>query len=183
MSKTILESERIRFRLIDQNDLKQVHNLHALPDSGKYNTIGIPENINETKVLVEPWIAENQLAKIQRYTFALELKSDNTFIGLFGFNLGKVNYQRAEVWYKIIPSFWNQGYATESLKAIIKFGFEELLLHRIEAGCAVENIGSIKVLEKAGMLKEGRGRQVLPLPSGWSDNFEYAILSSDKRDY
>jgi RimJ/RimL family protein N-acetyltransferase len=37
------------------------------------------------------------------------------------------------------------------------------------------------VLEKAGMLREGRLRQVLPLKSGWSDNFEYSILETDER--
>ena len=50
---------------------------------------------------------------------------------------------------------------------------------RIEAGCAIDNIGSIKVLEKTGFIKEGTGRQVLPLLSGWSDNYEFAILEID----
>lgn len=62
---------------------------------------------------------------------------------------------------------------------MLEFGFTELNLHRIEAGCAVENTGSIRVLEKVGMIREGRKRKVLPLKNGWSDNFHYAILSSD----
>jgi ribosomal-protein-alanine N-acetyltransferase len=64
---------------------------------------------------------------------------------------------------------------------VIRFGFDNLNLHRIEAGCAVNNIGSIKVLEKAGMVREGKGRQVLPLKTSWSDNFLYSILETDKR--
>ena len=64
---------------------------------------------------------------------------------------------------------------------MIDYGFDKLNLHRIQAGCAVENTGSIKVLEKVGMKREGRGRQILPLKSGWSDNFEYSILETDKR--
>jgi len=67
------------------------------------------------------------------------------------------------------------------LGMVIKYGFDILQLHRIEAGCAVENIGSIKVLEKVGMTREGRGRKVLPLKSVWSDNFEYSILETDVR--
>ncbi len=51
----------------------------------------------------------------------------------------------------------------------------------MQAGCAVDNIGSIKVLEKVGMIKEGRGRQLLSLKNGWSDNFEYSILETDVR--
>ena len=54
-------------------------------------------------------------------------------------------------------------------------------LYRIEAGCAVENIGSISVLEKFGMIREAHTRKLLPLKTGWSDNYRYAILSTDKR--
>ena len=102
-------------------------------------------------------------------------------MGLFGLKIGQQKYKRAEVWYKIHSDYWRKGYATEALKAIIDFGFDALKLHRIEAGCAVENIGSIKVLEKSGMLREGRLRQILPLKTGWSDNFQYSILETDKR--
>ena len=93
--------------------------------------------------------------------------------------LSPPKYQSAEVWYKLHPESWNQGYATEALRRLIEVGFNDLNLHRIEAGCAVDNIGSIRVLEKVGMTREGRMRQVLPLKTGWSDNFHYAILSSD----
>ena len=64
---------------------------------------------------------------------------------------------------------------------MVHYAFTELNLHRIQAGCAVANAASIKVLEKVGFTKEGRRRQILPLSSGWSDNFEYAILETDKR--
>ncbi len=64
---------------------------------------------------------------------------------------------------------------------MLDLGFDHLKLHRLQAGCAVGNLGSIKVLEKVGMIKEGRGRQILPLSTGWSDNYEYSILESDPR--
>lgn len=91
------------------------------------------------------------------------------------------SYHRGEVWYKIHPDHWKNGFATEALNRVLDFGFNECNLHRIQAGCAVDNIGSIRVLEKAGMIKEGRGRKLLPLKSGWSDNFEFSILESDNR--
>ncbi len=174
-------TDRIKLRLIELSDLDSIHNLHSLPETDEYNTLGIPKNIGETKSIIEPWIAENQLPEIKNYTFAIDNKSNGKFIGLFGLKLGSKKYKKAEVWYKIHSDYWKKGYATESLKAVISFGFETLELHRIEAGCAVENIGSIKVLEKVGMVREGRLRQVLPLKSGWSDNFEYSILETDER--
>ena len=181
MNKTEIVTERIKLRLIDVSDLESIHNLHSLPETDAYNALGIPETIEETKTVIESWISDNQLNEIKNYTFAIDNNLNGTFMGLFGVKLGDKKYKRAEVWYKIHSDYWNKGYATESLKAIINFGFETLKLHRMEAGCAVENTASFKVLEKAGMIREGRLRQVLPLKSGWSDNFEYSILESDDR--
>ncbi len=181
MTEIEISTKRIKLRLIELSDLNSIHKLHSLPETDEFNALGIPQNIEETKSVIEPWIAENKLDKIKNYTFAIENRMDKEFIGLFGLKLGNAKYKRGEVWYKIHSDYWKKGYATESLKAVINFGFENLKLHRIEAGCAVENIGSFKVLEKGGMIREGRLRQVLPLKSGWSDNFEYSILETDER--
>jgi len=181
MGNTEIVADRIKLRLIDLSDLDAIHSLHTLPETDKYNTLGIPKNIEETKSVIAPWIIDNQLEEIKNYTFAIVMQSDGKFLGLLGLKLGSAKFKGAEVWYKIHVDYWNKGYATESLKAIIHFGFEKLKLHRIEAGCAIDNIGSIKVLEKAGMTREGHRRKILPLKSGWSDNFEYAILETDKR--
>lgn len=181
MTEIEILTARIKLRFIEMSDLNSIHELHSLPETDEFNALGIPQHINETKSTIEPWVADNKLSKIKNYTFAIETKSDELFIGLFGLKLGNEKYKRGEVWYKIHSDYWNNGYATESLRAVIDFGFDHLKLHRIEAGCAVENIGSIKVLEKVGMIREGRGRQLLPLKSGWSDNFEYAMLETDAR--
>jgi RimJ/RimL family protein N-acetyltransferase len=50
---------------------------------------------------------------------------------------------------------WGKGHGTEAVNRVLDFGFNDLNLHRIKAGCAVENIASIKVLEKVGMIREG----------------------------
>ena len=181
MTKNQIKTERTILRLIKMGDLNSIHALHSLPETDEYNALGIPENIEETKSIIEPWIEENKSSKIRNYTFAIVSKSDENFIGLFGLKIGSQKYKRGEVWYKVHSDYWKMGYATETLRAVIDFGFDTLKLHRIQAGSAVGNIGSWKVLEKVGMIREGRGRQVLPLKSGWSDNYEYAILGSDVR--
>lgn len=182
MKDIVILTERTRLRLIELSDLDAIHTLHSLPEIDEFNTLGIPKNIEETRSLIKTWVADNELVTKTNYTFAIEDKLNNKFLGLFGFKLSNSKYKRGEVWYKFHSSQWNKGFATEVLVAMIDFGFNTLNLHRIQAGCAVDNIGSIKVLEKTGMIKEGRGRQVLPLKSGWSDNFEYAILETDKRN-
>ncbi|SDF56949.1 GNAT family N-acetyltransferase [Epilithonimonas hungarica] len=179
----VLKTERLNLRPVSENDLENVYQLQRLEETAQYNTSKIPENINETKITVGDWIRENNKERTKKFTFAIDLVSNGKFIGLIGINLGKEHYRNAEVWFQLDYRFWNQGFATESLRKIIEFGFEELNLHRIEAGCAVDNIGSYSVLEKVGMLREAHTRKLLPLKSGWSDNYGYAILETDFRKY
>ena len=177
-------TERTRVRLIELSDLDSIHKLHSLAETDEYNTLGIPKSIEETQSIIEPSITENSVGDIKNYTFAIESNVNNDFIGLFGLfglKIGHEKYKRAEVWYKIHTDYWNKGIATEVLAQMVNYGFEVLKLHRIQVGAAVGNIGSIKVLEKVGFIKEGRGREILPLKSGWSDNYEYAILETDER--
>jgi [ribosomal protein S5]-alanine N-acetyltransferase len=180
--KIKLKTNRLNIKPISLLDLEKIHELHSLPETDKFNTLGIPQDLEETKKVIRDLIEENNSGQNQNFTFKVELKENSSFIGLISLNLGKPKFRNAEVWYKFHSDFWNKGYATESLNAILDFGFGELYLHRIEAGCAVENIGSIRTLEKVGMTREGRKRKVLPLKDGWSDNFEYAILSTDRKE-
>lgn len=181
MNNCHLHSPRTDLQLITIADLEAIHKLHSCPEVDQFNTLGIPKSLEETRVIITAWIIEMQAPLLKNYTFAIRSVTDRAFIGLLGLKVGALKYNRAEVWYKIHPDHWNQGFATEVLKTVISYAFNTLKLHRIEAGCAVANLGSIRVLEKVGMTQEGRGRHVLPLVTGWSDNFEYAILESDYR--
>ena len=181
MTEIKLSTDRLKLRFIELSDLESIHVLHSLPETDEFNTLGIPKNIQETKSIIENWILDNESPDANSFIFAIEQNMTQKFIGLISIKLGKEKFKSGEVWYKLHADYWNKGYGTEALHEILNFGFEKLQLHRIEAGCAVDNIGSIKVLEKVGMTREGRKRQVLPLKSGWSDNYEYAILSTDIR--
>ncbi len=111
-------------------------------------------------------MSKNNSGKKTNFVFKIQLQIDHSFIGLIALNLGTVKYSSCEVWYKLHFNFWNHGYATEALQRVLVFGFDDLKLHRIEAGCAVDNLGSIHTLEKVGMTREGRKRQVLSLEDG-----------------
>lgn len=174
-----LQTKRLLITPVSWPDLEKIHELHSLPETDKFNTLGIPESLSQTEKIIKDWIEKNNDGENKYFTLKITLRESRTFIGLIALNLGLPKFKIAEVWYKLHSDFWDKGYATESLNKILEFGFGELKLHRIEAGCAVKNHGSIRVLEKAGMIREGRKRKVLPLKDGWSDNFHYAILSTD----
>ena len=174
-----IKTDRLNFRQVSIDDIKNIHELHSLPETDKFNTLGIPETIQETEGIISEWLVRQNTKPQTSYIFCLDLVDTNQFIGLIALNIGKPNYKTAEVWYKIHLDHWRQGYATEALTKLLDFSFDELKLHRIEAGCAVENIASNKVLEKVGMTKEGMKRKKLPIRGQWKDNYFYAILDED----
>jgi ribosomal-protein-alanine N-acetyltransferase len=107
------------------------------------------------------------------------LKDTEYFIGVCGIIKSSEKYAKAELWMKFNPKFWNNSYATETIHTLLKACFEEYQLHRVEAGCAVENKASKRVLEKCGFVVEGIQRKNLPLKSGWSDNYQFGILKEE----
>ena len=174
-----LQTDRLNFKKVSKEDLNDIHELHSLPEIDKFNTLGIPETIHSTEKIINEWLTGQSSKPQTIYSFCLTLVKTKQFIGLIGLKMGKQNYKTAEVWYKIHLNYWSKGYATEALTKLIDFGFNDLKLHRIEAGCAVENIASIKVLEKVRMTKEGMKRKLLPIRGEWRDNYFYAILDED----
>ena len=174
-----LQTNRLVFREVSMDDVSNIHHLHSLPETDEFNTLGIPTSIQDTAIIISDWLAGQNAKPQSSYTFCLDLPDTKEFIGLIALNIGKPKYQSGEVWYKVDPKYWGKGYATEALTILLDFGFNNLKLHRIEAGCAVENIASIKVLEKVGMTREGMKRKKLPIRGEWKDNYFYAILDED----
>ena len=162
------------------SDLHEVHHLHTLPIVDQYNTLGIPEDISMTEAMLAEWIKNQQEVPRTEYVLFVE-DLQGIFIGVVAIWRVNFKFKSAEIWYKLHPDYWGKGFGTEAAMALINFGFSTLNLHRIEAGCAVQNIASARVLEKAGMTREGSKRKALPIRGEWVDNYEYAILENDRR--
>lgn len=174
-----LSTQRLQLREISISDLEMIHKLHSLPEVDEFNTLGIPKNLDETKNIIQKDIDDQVKSPRSRFCWKIILEKTNEFIGLAGMFPSNDRFKMAEFYYKLFPDYWGNGYATETTKRIIKFGFEELKLHRIEAGVATKNIASIRVLEKAGMTNEGIRRRILPIRGKWKDNFHFAILEDE----
>ncbi len=178
-----LQSLRLKLIEITWNDLEDIHNLHSIPEVDEFNTLGIPKSIEETREIIRPVIESGNDQPRKSYAWKIVIKESGTFIGMAGLTLSNDKFRLGEIYYKLMPEYWGKGYATEVSKALIKSGFEYFHLHKVEAGVAVENTRSINVLEKSGMTREGLRRKILPIRGQWVDNFHYAIVEDDPRDY
>jgi len=112
--------------------------------------------------------------------FGIVLNENNQLIGLVG--LKDINYinQSAE-FYVIIgdPSGWGKGYGTEATKLMIRYGFMELNLKRIQTQDMEDNIGGWRADEKAGFKYEGTLREVILRFGKYNNVKVYSLLRSE----
>ena len=173
-----LSTSRLNLHPLQKEDFAEIHEMNSYPQVAQYNTIGIPNDISVTTAMLEG-VMEKDLS----LAWSIRDKETGEFIGQFGMNLSSEKYRKGEIYYSLHPNQWGNGFATEAVNAVISFGFSELRLHRLEAGVATENSKSVALLERVGMLREGLCRKILPLQSGWMDNYMYAILEDDPREF
>jgi RimJ/RimL family protein N-acetyltransferase len=174
-----LNTQRLQLARLTPHDVALVHKLNSFAQVARYNTIGIPKDIEVTKELCANVIAQLRDDNPLTYAWIIREKDSGDFVGQIGLNLSAARYKKGEVFFSLLPECWGQGYAREAANAVLKFGFESLDLHRIEAGVAVPNEKSIALIERLGMQREGRHRKILPLAMGFTDNYSYAILKED----
>jgi [ribosomal protein S5]-alanine N-acetyltransferase len=113
------------------------------------------------------------------YNFGIDLKSRGEIIG--GIDLRVINLadKNAEVGYWLGVDYWGQGLASEALNLILKFAFKDLKLKRVYGFVDQRNPASIKVLEKAGFIREAVWRKASFLGRRWSDVYGYGILKEE----
>jgi ribosomal-protein-alanine N-acetyltransferase len=178
-----LESIRLSLKEISWDDLENIHRLLSCQEVDEFNTLGLPKDIEETKGIICPMIEAQSKKPQKSYTWKINLKGTNDFIGIAGMSLSLDKFKLGEIYYKLLPDHWGKGYATEASKTLIKSGFDIFHLHKVEAGVSTENLKSIRVLEKSGMTREGLRRKILPIRGEWKDNYHYAIVEDDPKDY
>ena len=172
----ILSTSDIYLRPLVWIDLPEIHQLNSTPEVAKYNTIGIPNDEDETRKVMGAVLHQTALAEQRKYAWTIRMRSDHQFIGQAGLSLSAPRFKKGEIFYNLLPDYWGRGFGTDAARLLLMFAFEHLRLHRVEAGVAVKNKASLKVLEKIGMQREGRGIKILPIDGQWLDNFTYAIL-------
>ncbi|WP_228013493.1 GNAT family N-acetyltransferase [Nostoc edaphicum] len=128
---------------------------------------------------IQMFIEQQKEQPRTKFQLAVVLKEENRLIGNCGIRVNDPEMREANIGYELNTQYWGQGYATEAAKEILKFGFEELKMHRIWSWCVAENVASVRVLEKIGMRREGHLREKELIKGRWYDNFLYAILDHE----
>ncbi|MGN6239481.1 MAG: GNAT family N-acetyltransferase, partial [Cellulosimicrobium cellulans] len=88
----------------------------------------------------------------------------------------------AELGWVLDPSHTRRGYATEAVRELLRYSFEDLGVRRVTANCFLHNDTSWRLMERVGMRREGVGvRDSLHRDLGWVDGVTYALLADEPR--
>lgn len=170
----ILETERLHLRRLTNDDVDGIFALRSNPKTMEF----IPRPLAKTNEDALTHIA-NIDAKIQNnegINWAISLKGETQFIGLIGlFRIEFENY-RSEIGYMILPEFHGKGIATEAIKEVLRYGFEVMQLHSVEAIIDPGNFASESILLKNNFVKEAHLKENEYFEGKFWDSVIYSIL-------
>ena len=114
--------------------------------------------------------------------FLIIEKKTGRAIGRCGFHTWYILHSRAEIGYAITnDTMKNKGFMTEAIKAVIKYGFEEMKLNRIEAFIGKENVPSLRMVKGLGFIEEGTLRSHYFKNNEMQDSICFSLLRDEYR--
>lgn len=142
----VIETERLILRPVELSDAEACFSWNSDPRVAKFMSYPLITDISQT---IE-WIKSTYTDE-NEWNWAFVLKSENRVIGTGGIG---PNSEYEGYWgmgYNIHYDYWNKGYTTEAMKAIIDFVHNELGVNKICSDHAVDNPASGRVMEKCGL--------------------------------
>lgn len=172
-----LTTERLILRPFTMHDVERVTELLQIPDIAE-TTLYIPHPYSSEDAAT--WIVTHPAAAEIGRALNWAICQQDAVIGAIGIDIDRY-HSRGMLGYWMGKPWWDKGYTSEAAQSVVDYGFNELNLHRIEATCMPHNIGSSRVMEKAGMTFEGILRDYYRKDDGFRDAAMYAVLKNDEK--
>lgn len=173
-----LPTERLILRKVSMDDRDAVFAWARDPEVSRYGSWDMHRTPQDTEAFIE-WCLKQYDAE-GLGPWVIELRKSNAVIGTCGFGSMNRHDRCGSIGYFLARPQWGKGYATEAVRAVLRFGFGPLALHRIEARCLPENVASERVMQKVGMRFEGLLRQAMFKNEAFFDIKLYARLAEER---
>ena len=155
------QTERLLLRKPGMGDAPGIFESYAQdPEVTRYLVWKPHKHLNETEQFL--YACEQLWHTGKDFAYTIILKGDGSLIGMFG--LHPMN-RKIEVGYALARPYWGKGYMTETMRTVIDWALKQPDIFRVQAFCDVENIASARVMEKAGMIREGLLRRYVVHPN------------------
>lgn len=173
-----LRSERLLLRELAESDAPRLAAIEALPEVWRYLS-GHADTVEKAEAYIDGIITD--AAVIPRRVFDFAITLDGLYIGRCGMKRSDHELRDAMIWYSLDPAYQGKGYATEASRALVRFAFEQLGLHRVWADADPRNPASIRVMERLGMRREAHHIENVCIRDEWCDSIIYAMLRREWR--
>ncbi|MEZ4961030.1 MAG: GNAT family N-acetyltransferase [Saprospiraceae bacterium] len=173
----ILHSERLLLRRPDPVADLQTLFEHRIRDEVRRYIDRPKQSLEEVEKMLQDVI--KGIEKNENIMWIISEKESSKFVGTIGYWRNQPENHRAEIGYSLEPDFWNKGIGTEAIRAVLKYGFEEMKLHSVMANINPLNAASRRVLEKNGFVQEAHFRENYYYDGRFLDSDIYCILCSD----
>jgi RimJ/RimL family protein N-acetyltransferase len=155
-------TERLILRMPMMEDAFPIFELYAQdPDVTKYLTFEPHQSIKDTQSFLERCL--KNWKNNTSFPWTIIRRKDIQLLGMI--DIASIEQSGIQLGYVLAKPYWGEGYMTESLKLIIQWALNQKDIYRVWAVCDTENKASARVLEKAGMQKEGILRRWVILPN------------------
>lgn len=173
-----IESDRLLLRKFVTEDIPLAFKNWTSDDEvTKYLTWPSHRDLSVTEAVIGDWI--KSYSDPSFYQWAIVLKDLGEPIGSISVVHSDEEVESLEIGYCIGRKWWNMGYTSEAFKAIIPFLFEAIKAKKILAKHIPENPGSGRVMDHAGLKKEGQLRRVHKTNYGINDLIYYGLLAEE----
>ena len=174
-----LETERLRLRAMRVCDSEDMFDYARNPEVTRYLLWSPHRDISHTRAYLEYLAGRYRIGA--HYEWAVIHKESGKMIGTCGFARIDCAHNCGELGYVLHPDYHNQGLMTEAATRVMRFGFQVLGLHRIEARYMKENTASRRVMDKLGLKFEGIAYESMLVKGIYRDVATCAILAQDFR--
>ena len=147
----ILKTERLRLRKARLADAEAIFRQYAQdPEVTKYVSWRAHQAIDETRDYMRMCLLAWDVGKA--FHWVIEKRDDKEVIGMM---IARVSAEKWELGFVLARVHWGQGYMTEAVKGVIAWALKQKDIFRVWAVCDIDNKASARVMEKAGMQREG----------------------------
>ncbi|MBQ7379843.1 MAG: GNAT family N-acetyltransferase [Clostridia bacterium] len=172
-----LETERLILRKMLVSDKEDIYAYSCREDVTEYLTWAPHTSIAYTQDYLR-YIGQRYSVG-DYFDWAVVEKKSGRVIGSCGFTRFDYPNDAGEIGYVFHPDFGGQGYATEAVGEVVRFGFVALKLHRIEARYLKGNDRSCRLMERLAMRFEGERREAMLVKGAYRTVGTYSILTSE----
>jgi ribosomal-protein-alanine N-acetyltransferase len=173
----VIETVRLRLRPMRIEDAADLFTYAADPLISRYTVWDYHTTIDDSRRFLNCVLQNYREGRLENWGIAD--KVSDKLIGTIGFYSWDPDHGKAEIHYALSMDYAGRGLMTEAVAAVLQFGFERMGLNRIQANCMLENTGSERVMQKAGMSFEGIMREGVFAKGRYQDLKTYAILKKE----